>query len=116
VFSEGVGRGRITLEQFAAVSATNAARIYGLYPRKGVIAVGADADLAVWDPERETTVTNARLHHRMDYTAFEGMRLRGWPVMTISRGEVVSRDSTVTARPGRGQFLARARRGQGLTS
>ena len=116
VFSEGVGRGRITLEQFAAVSATNAARIYGLYPRKGVIAVGADADLAVWDPELEATVTNARLHHRMDYTAFEGMRVRGWPVVTMSRGEVVSRDGIATARPGRGQFVARARRGQRLTS
>jgi len=115
LFSEGVGRGRITLEQFAACSATNAARIYGLYPRKGVVAVGADADLAVWDPLRETTVTNERLHHRMDYTAFEGMRVRGWPVATISRGEVVWRDGTVTARPGRGRFVPRARYGQRAT-
>jgi dihydropyrimidinase len=116
VFSEGVGRGRITLQQFAAVSATNAARIYGLYPQKGVIAVGADADLAVWDPERETTVTNARLHHRMDYTAFEGMRLRGWPVMTLARGEVVWRDGAFAARPGRGRFIARTRRGRSVAS
>jgi dihydropyrimidinase len=109
VFSEGVGRGRLTLEQFAAVSATNAARIYGLCPRKGVIEVGADADLAIWDPNLETTITNERLHHRMDYTAFEGMRVRGWPVVTISRGEVVWRNGVVTAQPGRGQFIARAR-------
>jgi dihydropyrimidinase len=115
VFSEGVGRGRITLEQFAACSATNAARIYGLYPQKGVVAVGADADLAVWDPQRETTITNDRLHHRMDYTAFEGMRVTGWPVATISRGELVWRDGAVTAQPGRGCFVPRARYGQRTT-
>ncbi len=109
VFSEGVNRGRLTLEQFVAVSATNAARIYGMFPRKGTIAVGSDADLAIWDPAVEVTITNERLHHRMDYTAFEGMRVRGWPVTTISRGEVVWRDGNVTARPGRGQFVARAR-------
>jgi len=116
VFSEGVSRGRITLERFAAVSATNAARIYGLYPRKGVIAVGADADLAVWDPDRETTVTNAQLHHRMDYTAFEGMRLRGWPVMTVARGDVVWRDGAFAAQPGRGRFIARSRRERSVAS
>ena len=109
VFSEGVGRGRLTLEQFAAVSATNAARIYGLFPRKGVIQVGADADLAIWDPAAEVTITNSRLHHQMDYTAFEGMRVRGWPVATIARGEVVSRDGVLNGRPGRGQFIARSR-------
>jgi dihydropyrimidinase len=116
VFSEGVGRGRLTLEQFAAVSATNAARIYGMFPRKGTIAVGSDADLAIWDPEFEVTITNGRLHHRMDYTAFEGMRVRGWPVTTISRGEVVWRDGSVCARPGRGKFIARARHGEMLAS
>ena len=109
VFSEGVGRGRLTLERFVAVSATNAARLYGLYPRKGVIAVGADADLAIWAPELETTIANERLHHRMDYTAFEGMRVRGWPVTTVSRGEVVCRDGVVAARAGRGRFVARSR-------
>jgi dihydropyrimidinase len=116
VFSEGVGRGRLTLEQFAAVSATNAARIYGMFPRKGTIAVGSDADLAIWDPELEVTITNERLHHRMDYTAFEGMRVRGWPVTTISRGEIVWRNGVVTAQPGRGRFVARARRGEMIGS
>lgn len=111
VFSEGVGRNRLTLEQFAAISATNAARIYGLFPRKGAILVGADADLALWDPVLETTIANERLHHRMDYTAFEGLRVRGWPVTTISRGEVVCRDGALTAAAGRGQFVARARHG-----
>jgi dihydropyrimidinase len=109
VFSEGVTRGRITLEQFVALAATNAARVYGLFPRKGVLEVGADADLAIWDPGREVTVTNDRLHHRMDYTAFEGRRVVGWPVTTVSRGEIVCRDGDPCGRPGRGQFLARAR-------
>ncbi|MGE5359037.1 MAG: dihydropyrimidinase [Bacteroidales bacterium] len=108
VFSEGVGRGRLTLERFVAISATNAARIYGLFPRKGTIQPGSDADLAIWDPDVETTITNERLHHRMDYTAFEGMRVRGWPVVTISRGEVIQRDGAVTAEAGRGRFIARA--------
>ncbi len=85
-----------------------------MFPRKGTIAVGSDADLAIWDPELEVTVTNEQLHHRMDYTAFEGMRVRGWPVTTISRGEVVWRDGTVNARPGRGQFIARVRHGEML--
>jgi dihydropyrimidinase len=110
VFSEGVGRGRLSLQQFAAITATNAARTYGLFPRKGALVEGADADLAIWDPALETTVENDRLHHRMDYTAFEGMRLRGWPVTTISRGDVIVRNGTVTAAPGRGQFIRRARR------
>ena len=109
VFSEGVARGRITLEQFVALASTNAARIYGLFPRKGVIDIGADADLAIWDAQLEVTITNDRLHHRMDYTAFEGKRVLGWPVTTISRGEVVCRDGKPGGLPGRGQFIARAR-------
>src|SRR4029079_3000933 len=78
VFSEGVRRGRLTLEQFVAVSSTNAARIYGLYPRKGVIAPGADADLAIWDPSLRVTITNEQLHHAMDYTPYEGTTVTGW--------------------------------------
>jgi dihydropyrimidinase len=109
LFSEGVGTGRLTLEQFVALSATNAARIYGLYPRKGTIAPGADADLAIWDPEARVTITNAALHHRMDYTPYEGRTVTGWPVVTISRGEILWRDGQVAAQPGRGLFLARER-------
>jgi dihydropyrimidinase len=104
LFSEGVGKGRITLNQFVALGATNAARIYGLYPRKGSIAIGADADLAIWDTEREVTITNAMLHHNTDYTAYEGKTVKGWPIVTISRGEVVWRDGEVLGKPGRGRF------------
>lgn len=105
LFSEGVGRGRISLEQFVAVTATNPAKIYGLYPRKGTIAVGADADIAVWDPEREVTITAAGLHDNMDYTPYEGRRVKGWPVMTFSRGELVWDGEAPHGAPGRGQFL-----------
>jgi dihydropyrimidinase len=106
LFSAGVSEGRIDLCQFVALTATNAAKLYGLYPRKGSIAIGADADLAIWDPEGEATIANATLHHNVDYTPYEGVRVRGWPVTTISRGEVVWSDGKFDAPLGRGQFLA----------
>ena len=79
--------------------------MYGLYPRKGSIAIGADADLAVWDPGREVAIANDLLHHNVDYTPYEGVRVRGWPVTTISRGEIVWADGAFAAVPGRGHFL-----------
>jgi len=105
LLSEGVGKGRLTLNQFVQLGSTNAAKIYGLYPRKGTIAVGADADIAIWDTEREWVVSRDLLHDNSDYTPYEGMKLRGWPEMTISRGEVVWNDGAFNAAPGRGQFL-----------
>jgi len=105
LYSEGVGKGRIDLHTFVALGATNAARLYGLYPRKGTIAVGSDADLALWDPQREVTITNDRLHHAVDYTPYEGMRVTGWPVTTIARGEVVWDAGEILAEPGRGRLL-----------
>lgn len=105
LFSEGVGKGRISLNQFVALTATNPARLYGLYPRKGTIAVGGDADLAIWDQSREVTITNAGLHHNVDYTPYEGRTVTGWPETVLSRGEVVVRDGTLKADRGRGQFL-----------
>ena len=105
LFSEGVGKGRLTLRQFVALTATNPARMYGLYPRKGSIVVGGDADLVVWDPSRKVTVTNAMLHHAVDYTPYEGMSLTGWPVATVLRGEVICRDGTWAGAAGRGAFL-----------
>ena len=106
LFSEGVGKGRITINEFVALASTNAAKIYGLYPRKGSIAVGGDADVAIWDPEREVTISHDMLHDNMDYTPYEGMKVRGWPVTVISRGEIVCDDGELTAAPGRGSFLA----------
>ncbi len=105
LFSEGVGKGRIDLAGFVALTATNPAKLYGIYPRKGTIAVGADADLVLWDPARAVALTNAMLHHNVDYTPYEGMRLKGWPVATLSRGEIVCRDGALLAQKGRGRFL-----------
>lgn len=105
LFSEGVGKGRIELTRFVELTATNPAKIYGLYPRKGTIAVGADADIAIWNPEREVTITNGILHHNVDYTPYEGRTVRGWPELVLSRGETVVRDGEISAAPGRGRFL-----------
>lgn len=107
LFSEGVSKGRIDLETFVRLSATNAAKTFGLYPRKGAIAVGADADIAIWDPAQEATITNAALHHGPDYTPYEGMKVKGWPVVTIARGDILWRDGEVSAKPGRGRMLLR---------
>ena len=105
LFSEGVGKGRISLEQFVAITAANAAKIYGLYPRKGTIAVGSDADIAIWDPELEVTISIDMLHDNMDYTPYEGRKIKGYPITTLSRGEVVWDGEKPTGTPGNGQFL-----------
>jgi dihydropyrimidinase len=108
LFSEGVVKGRITLDEFVRLTATNPARLMGLAPRKGSIAVGADADLVMWDPKARRTITNAAMQHAIDYTPYEGMEVTGWPVMTIRRGEVVMRDGVVQAEPGTARYLPRA--------
>ncbi|HEU0155400.1 MAG TPA: dihydropyrimidinase, partial [Stellaceae bacterium] len=89
LFSEGVQQGRLDLNQFVALTATNHAKIYGLYPKKGTIAVGGDADIAIWDPEREVTVTSAMLHDNVGYTPYERRHLHGWPETVLSRGRIV---------------------------
>ena len=105
LFSEGVGRGRLDLNTFVALTATNHAKVYGLYPKKGTIAVGSDADIAVWDPERETEITAGMLHDNVAYTPYEGRRLRGWPTTVLSRGRFVVKDGKLLVRRGSGQFL-----------
>jgi dihydropyrimidinase len=104
-FSEGVAKGRIDLNQFVRLTATNPAKRFGLYPRKGSIAPGFDADLVVWDAEAKITLTNAHMQHAIDYTPYEGLAVTGWPVMTIARGAVVMNMGHVTAEARRGEFL-----------
>ncbi|MEJ8835669.1 dihydropyrimidinase [Ramlibacter sp. AN1133] len=104
LYSEGVLGGRITLQKFVELTSTNPAKAYGLHPRKGTIAVGSDADLVVWD-ERDFVVDNRALHHAVDYTPYEGMRLKAWPGLTLSRGQVVWDGKAFTGQPGRGRFL-----------
>ncbi|WP_348629322.1 amidohydrolase family protein [Mesorhizobium sp. M9A.F.Ca.ET.002.03.1.2] len=105
LFSEGYLKGRISLAQFIALSSTNAAELHGIAPQKGSIAIGGDGDLVIWDQERETTVTRDLLHDNTDHTPYEGMRIRGWPVTTIARGEVIVDDGRVLGVAGRGRFL-----------
>ncbi|MDQ8021240.1 MAG: dihydropyrimidinase [Moraxellaceae bacterium] len=105
LFSAGVLDGRIDINQFVALTSTNAAKTYGLYPRKGTIAVGADADLVIWDTQTPRTIRNADLHHDVDYTPYEGIAVRAWPAITLSRGEVVWRDGEYLGKPGMGRFL-----------
>src|SRR3954451_20645283 len=107
LFSEGVSKGRITLDDFVRLSATNPARLMGLAQRKGMIAIGADADLALWDPRKRVTITNTLMQHAIDYTPYEGLEVTGWPVATLRRGVVVMRDGVARAEPGTGQFLPR---------
>ena len=104
LYSEGVLGGRITLQRFVELTATNPAKAYGLHPRKGTIAVGSDADLVIWE-ERDFTLTNAQLHHAVDYTPYEGMHLKAWPALTMAAGEVVWENQTFLPRKGAGRFL-----------
>lgn len=109
LFSEGVAKGRIDLQAFAALSAGNAARIFGMDHRKGELAPGYDADIAIWKPDRQVTVTADGLHDNMDYTPFEGWQITGWPETMINRGRVVVADGKLHAGAGAGDFIARRR-------
>jgi dihydropyrimidinase len=104
LWSEGVCTGRITPQRFVDLTATQAARLYGLYPRKGTLAIGSDADLVVWDEDLDLVLDNAMLHHNVDYTPYAGRHLKAWPALTLSRGEVVW-DGAPQGTPGRGLFL-----------
>jgi dihydropyrimidinase len=111
LFSEGVLKRRLTLEQFVDVSATNAAKLFGLYPAKGTVAVGSDADLVIWDPQAKRRIRARDCFSNSNYTIYEGWESQGWPVFTISRGEVICADGAITAEPGRGRLVFRARFG-----
>lgn len=108
LFSEGVMKGRIDINRFVAVTSTNHAKLYGMYPQKGTIAIGSDADIALWDPQERVTLTNEILQHGADYTPYEGLEVRGWPVRLLVRGQtIMERGSVVEA--GQGQYQSRKR-------
>lgn len=109
LMSEGVMTGRIDIHRFVELTATNPAKLYGLFPRKGTIAPGADADLVIWNTQRRFTLGNDMLHHNVDYTPYEGMQLNAWPELVIARGEVIIEDGQCHGIPGRGEFLPSSR-------
>jgi dihydropyrimidinase len=107
LWTHGVCRGRLTLQQFVAAGSTNAARIFGLWPRKGVIQPGADADIVVYDPAYRGTISAKTQTQNVDYNAFEGFPIEGRPAVVTVRGEVAVRDGRFCGTAGRGRFLAR---------
>src|ERR1700722_2679490 len=107
LWTYGVGTGRLTPNEFVAATSTNIARILNLYPRKGAILPGADADIVVWDPKASKTIAAANQQSIIDYNVFEGTKVTGLPRYTLSRGEVVYRDGSVQAELGRGRFIKR---------
>ncbi len=103
----GIHAGRLDLHRFVELTSYQPARIYGLYPRKGTIAVGSDADIVLWDPERRVRITNAQLHHAVDYTPYEGLEVTGWPMHCYSRGELLVKNGRyLDPQAGRGLFIA----------
>jgi dihydropyrimidinase len=110
LWTHGVNTGRLTPNEFVAVTSTNIAKILNCYPQKGAVLVGADADLVVWDPEKTKTITAASQQSAIDYNVFEGKVVKGLPRYTLSRGVVSVDDGVVKSREGHGKFVARAPR------
>ena len=109
LYSEGVVQGRISEERFVAVTSTNAAKLFGLYPRKGTVAVGSDADIALWDPDETRTIRDEDMFSGAGFSVYSGWEVTGWPVMTLRRGEVVYENGEILARSGSGELLRRGR-------
>jgi len=111
LYHYGVNQGRISITRFAELVSTTPARLFGLYPRKGTLAAGSDADIVVWDPNADHVISAETHHMRVDYSMFEGFRVKGNARTVLSRGKVILDRGTYSGRPGRGRFLRRAARG-----
>jgi len=109
LFSDGVRSGRISLDRFVEVTSTNPAKLFGLYPRKGVVAVGSDADLVLWDPDETRTIRDEDMFSGSGYSVHAGRVVTGWPTLTMRRGEIVYRDGEIRGEAGSGQLAPRAR-------
>jgi dihydropyrimidinase len=107
IYHFGVNQGRLSLNQFVNVTSTAAARRFGLHPQKGTLAPGADADLVLFDPDRQVTITADALHQNCDYTPYEGLRVKGWPRTVLGRGQVIVRDGKFVGTEGSGRYLRR---------
>ncbi|MFQ5880266.1 MAG: dihydropyrimidinase [Dehalococcoidia bacterium] len=113
LYSEGVVKGRISINRFVELTCTNPAKLFGLFPQKGTIGIGADADIVVWDPDLRRTIHAPRMNTNADFDAYEGWEVQGWPICTISRGQVVHEEGRIVGAAGRGRVVQR-RRFQGL--
>lgn len=107
LFDRGVGAGRLTRQRFVEITSTNAAKLFGMFPRKGTVSVGSDADLTLWDPQLSRTVDGSAGFSRAGHSLHDGWTTTGWPVTTISRGEVVYEGGQVIGRPGGGRLVRR---------
>jgi len=107
LWTYGVGTGRLTMNEFVAVTSTNIAKILNMYPRKGAILPGADADIVVWDPERSKTISASGQQSSIDYNVFEGKQVKGLPRFTLTRGTVAVEEGAINTREGHGEFVAR---------
>jgi dihydropyrimidinase len=107
LWTAGVNTGRITKEEFVAVTSANIARILNVFPKKGAVAVGSDADLVIWDPKASKTISAKKQVSRIDYNVFEGFRCAGLPRATLSRGEITWLDGDLRAAAGAGKYVAR---------
>src|SRR5947209_2007297 len=108
LFDAMVSNGRFGPQKFVEWTAAAPAQLYGLAPRKGSIAIGADADIAIWDPDRQVTFADSDVIDGAGYTPYAGRTVRGWPVTVLRRGEIITEDGRCLAAPGSGEFLARA--------
>jgi dihydropyrimidinase len=111
MYSEGVVKRRLSLRRFTELCSTNPAKLFGLYPQKGVIQEGSDADLAIINPRRRGILGKKMLHSNVDYSSYEGFAFEGYPECTVSRGEVIVRDGLFLGERGRGRFLKRRKTG-----
>jgi dihydropyrimidinase len=107
LWSYGVGKGRITPNQFVALTSTNAAKIFGLYPQKGALLPGSDADIVIWNPARELTYGVEFAQHRTDYNLYEGWRLKGYPEKVFLRGQLIVDEGKWQGKAGMGRYLHR---------
>jgi dihydropyrimidinase len=107
LWTNGVNTGRITMNEFVAVTSTNVAKIFGMYPKKGAVAVGSDADLVVWDPLKEKVIGAAHQQSSIDYNVFEGKAVKGLPRFTLTRGQVAVHDGEIRTQEGHGEYVAR---------
>ena len=109
LFSEGVNKGKISLTKYVEISSTNAAKIFGMYPRKGTIAIGSDADIVIFDPNKKHTISVETHHMNCDYSGYEGMKVTGKTETVILRGQVAIENETCQLKAGYGQFIPRGK-------